>query len=75
MAKLSSLVMEVVYALMFTVIGYVVVDYFMTSVASALSITMPAYFTTLGLGIVFIIIFFALVIYVISHAMKGGKSE
>lgn len=74
MAKLDKLVMDVVYALMFTVIGYVITSYFMTSVATAMSIVLPSYFTTLGLGIVFIIVFFAIVIYVITGAMhKGSK--
>lgn len=73
MAKLDKLVMDVVYALMFTVIGYIIVSYFMTTVATAMEIVLPSYFTTLGLGIVFIIIFFAMVIHTITGAMHTSK--
>jgi len=75
MAKITSIIMEVVYALLFTVIGYVITSYFMTTVADSMEIELPSYFTTLGLGIVFIIIFFAIVIYVITGAMKHGSKD
>lgn len=75
MAKITDLIMEVVYALLFTVIGYVLTSYFMTAVADSMEIELPEIFTSLGLGLVFIIIFFAIIIYLVTHAMKsGGKS-
>jgi len=76
MAKLSALVMEVVIALIFTIVGYTIADYMLTSIGTAMSITFPSYFTSLGLTIVFIMIFFGLVIYVLTHAMHtGGKKD
>jgi hypothetical protein len=57
---------------MFVVVGYVVTNYASTEIAAALSVSLPGYFTTIG-GIVWIVVFFALLIYVITTVMPAGS--
>ena len=77
MAKLNALVWEIVEALMITVIGYILVFTFITVIAAAMDppVVLPGYFTTLGLGIVFIMLFFGMVIYVVKGVMHSGGKD
>lgn len=72
MSKLTTAIRDVIYSLMFIVVGYVITNYASSTIAASLSISLPGYFSTVG-GIVWLVVFFALIIYVITTVMPAGS--